>query len=199
MGSKVFTKDSFVCDFNSYLQKNGGKYAKAAVEKEFDCLKNTYVSDKAFGINKIIDEDTIPFFAPLKLIQYEGDGHFEMRRSPAKEIPPEIVLFCIISDNQNHLEKSQQIGVDKLLEAMDSNEEIDANDGMISVAEFIQMVNVQSETIEKYIRDGSIVPDSVITQSEHRSIKLFKKRTVLNYANQFGWTISLTRTGKMFS
>lgn len=117
MGSKVFTKDSFVGDFNSYLQKNGGKYAKAAVEKEFDCFKNTYVSDKAFDINKIIDEDTIPFFAPLKLIQYEGDCHFEMRRSPAKEIPPEIVLFCIVSDNQDHLEESQQIGVDKLLEA----------------------------------------------------------------------------------
>ena len=77
----------------------------------------------------------------------------------------------------------------KLLEAMDSNEEIDANDGMISVAEFIQMVNVQSETIEKYIRNGSIVPDSVIPQSGHRSVKLFKKGTVLNYANQFGWSV----------
>lgn len=56
------------------------------------------------------------------------------------------------------------------------------------------MVNVQSETIEKYIREGSIVPDSVVPQSEHRSVKLFKKETVLNYANQFGW-ISISGLG----
>lgn len=117
MGIKVFAKESFIGDFNSYLQKNGGKYAKAAVEKEFDCFKNTYVSDKAFDINKIIDEDTIPFFAPLKLIQYAGGGRFEMRRSSAKDIPPEIALFCIISDNQDYLQENHQIGVDRLLES----------------------------------------------------------------------------------
>lgn len=84
----------------------------------------------------------------------------------------------------------------KLLEAMDSNDAIDSNNEMISVAEFIQMVTVQSETIEKYIREGSIVPDAVVPQSEHRSIKLFKKETVLNYANQFGWTVITDKNRK---
>ena len=77
----------------------------------------------------------------------------------------------------------------KLLEAMDSNDKLDASDTMISVADFTRMVNVQSETIEKYIREGLIVPDSIVSRSEHRSIKLFKKETVLHYANQFGWAV----------
>lgn len=114
--AKSFTKDSFSSEFYTYLQRNGGKYAKTAVEKEFDCFKNTYASDKAFDIDKIIDEDTIPFFAPLKLIQYAGDGRFEMRRSTAKDVPLEIALYCIISDNQEYLADNKQISVDRLLE-----------------------------------------------------------------------------------
>lgn len=77
----------------------------------------------------------------------------------------------------------------KLLEAMESNDAMDAGDGMVSAAELIQMVNVQSETVEKYIREGAMIPDSVVSQSEHRSIQLFKKETVLHYARQFGWTV----------
>lgn len=115
-GAKSFTKDLFANEFYAFLQRNGGKYAKVAIEKEFDCFKNTYTSDKAFDIDKIIDEDTIPFFAPLKLIQYAGEGKFEMRRTTAKDIPLEIAWFCIISDNQEYLMENKQISVDRLLE-----------------------------------------------------------------------------------
>ena len=114
--TKTFTKDSFSSEFLSYLQKNGEKYTKNAVEKEFDCLKNTYVSDKAFDIEKILDEETIPFFAPLKLIRYIGDGKFEMHRSSSKDIPLDIALYCIIDDNRAQLQESKQLGVDLLLE-----------------------------------------------------------------------------------
>lgn len=114
--TKTFTKDSFSSEFLSYLQKNGEKYAKNAVEKEFDCLKNTYVSDKAFDIEKILDEETVPFFAPLKLIRYIGDGKFEMHRSASKDIPLDIALYCIINDNRTQLQESKQLGVDLLLE-----------------------------------------------------------------------------------
>ncbi|MBQ9290542.1 MAG: DEAD/DEAH box helicase family protein [Clostridia bacterium] len=60
---------------------------------------------------------------------------------------------------------------------------------MISQIAFTQMVNVQSETIERYIREGKIVPDMEVPVSEHRSFKFFEKATVRKYAEQFGWTL----------
>lgn len=77
----------------------------------------------------------------------------------------------------------------KLLEAMDKREAADETGGMMSVDEFVRMVNVQSETIERYIRAGTVIPDSIVTLSEHRNMKLFKEETVKRYAEQFGWTI----------
>lgn len=77
----------------------------------------------------------------------------------------------------------------KLLEAMDTASSIDETDGMLSVAEFIQRVNVQSETVEKYIRDGKLVPDLITPVSEHRSNKYFKEEKLEQIAAQFGWTL----------
>lgn len=61
--------------------------------------------------------------------------------------------------------------------------------GMISQMEFVRRVNVQSETIERYVRDGKLVPDLTVPMSGHRTFKYFKEETLQNYANQFGWTL----------
>lgn len=61
--------------------------------------------------------------------------------------------------------------------------------GMISQIAFTQMVNVQSETIERYIREKRIIPDMEVPVGEHKSFKFFEKATVEKYAKQFGWTI----------
>ena len=61
--------------------------------------------------------------------------------------------------------------------------------GMLSQIAFTQMVNVQSETIERYIRDGKIVPDMEVPVGEHRSFKFFQKSTVEKYAKEYGWTL----------
>ena len=61
--------------------------------------------------------------------------------------------------------------------------------GMISQMEFIRRVDVQSETIERYIREGKIVPDLIVPLSEHRAFKYFKEETLEAYAKQFGWTM----------
>ena len=60
---------------------------------------------------------------------------------------------------------------------------------MISQMEFIRRVNVQSETIERYVREGKIIPDVIVPMSEQRTFKYFKEETLNDYAKKFGWTI----------
>lgn len=60
---------------------------------------------------------------------------------------------------------------------------------MISQMEFVRRVDVQTETIERYVRDGLLVPDLVVPMSEHRTFKYFKEETLQKYAEQYGWTL----------
>ncbi len=114
--TKSFTKEDFCSAFYSYIQREGGSYQKNAIDKEFDCFKNTYVSDKAFDISKIIEEDTVPFFAPLNLLTYISGGVFEKSKMTAKDIPIDILLYCIVMDNQEKLQNNRQVSIDSLLE-----------------------------------------------------------------------------------
>lgn len=50
-------------------------------------------------------------------------------------------------------------------------------------------VDVQMETIERYVREGKLVPDLVVPMSEHRTFKYFKEESLQKYAEQYGWTI----------
>lgn len=61
--------------------------------------------------------------------------------------------------------------------------------GMISQMEFVRRVDVQTETIERYVREGKLVPDLVVPMSEHRTFKYFKEESLERYAEQFGWTL----------
>jgi hypothetical protein len=62
-------------------------------------------------------------------------------------------------------------------------------EGMISQMEFVRRVNVQAETIERYVREGKLVPDLIVPMSEHRTFKYFREETLQKYAEQFGWTL----------
>ena len=115
-GHREFTKDQFVDSFYAFYQTSGGTNKKAAVEKEFDCFKNTYVTEKRFDLEKIIEEDTIPFFSPLGLIKYSGKGVFEMPIMSARDIPEDIALYCILKDNQEYLRDKHQVDIDVLLD-----------------------------------------------------------------------------------
>ena len=60
---------------------------------------------------------------------------------------------------------------------------------MISQMEFVRRVDVQAETIERYVRECKLVPDLVVPMSEHRTFKYFKEETIEKYAQQYGWTL----------
>lgn len=62
-------------------------------------------------------------------------------------------------------------------------------EGMISQMEFVRRVDVQTETIERYVREGKLIPDLVVPMSEHRTFKYFKEETLEKYARQYGWTL----------
>lgn len=61
--------------------------------------------------------------------------------------------------------------------------------GMISLLEFVRMVDVQSETIERHIKEGKIIPDLEIPMGETRTFKYFKEEKVYKYAKEFGWEL----------
>ncbi|MEL1135563.1 DEAD/DEAH box helicase family protein [Desulfitobacterium sp. THU1] len=60
---------------------------------------------------------------------------------------------------------------------------------MISQLEFVRMVDVQTETVERYIREGEILADLEIPLGEKRSFKYFREENVKKYAEQFHWEL----------
>lgn len=62
-------------------------------------------------------------------------------------------------------------------------------EGMISQMEFIRRVDASSETVEKYIREGEIIPDLIVPISEHRTFRYFTEETLEKTADKFGWKL----------
>jgi len=60
---------------------------------------------------------------------------------------------------------------------------------MISQLEFVRMVDVQTETVERYIREGKLKPDLEVPVGDKRSFKYFREDTVKKYAAEFGWDL----------
>ncbi len=58
---------------------------------------------------------------------------------------------------------------------------------MISTIEFVRMVDVQKETIERYIREDKIKADLEIPMGRTATFKYFKEENIEKYAKEFGW------------
>ena len=62
--------------------------------------------------------------------------------------------------------------------------------------ELTRRVSVQSETIDRYIREGKITPDLVVPFSEHRKVYYFAKKRPAEFAKEFGWKLITPATMK---
>ena len=60
---------------------------------------------------------------------------------------------------------------------------------MLSQPELVRSVNVQSETIERYIKEGKLVPDMEVPISDYKTIRYFEASHLAEYAKRFGWTL----------
>ena len=110
----TFSKKSFSDGFESFLIANGNSYVRKAIEQEFDCFKNTYLSNKEFDISRILDEDTVAFFSPLKLIKPVGKDCYEKNPTHYSAMPVEVLLYCIIMDNCDILTDNNQLSFDTI-------------------------------------------------------------------------------------
>lgn len=113
--SDVIANDSFTEGLHAFVAVNGMNVKRDAVNKEFNCVKNTYVGDKTKDKKKIMDEDTYPFFGPLHILKYDGK-HLIKNHLTARELPVEVLVYSIADDNRKESINQGQVGIDTLLE-----------------------------------------------------------------------------------
>jgi hypothetical protein len=111
-----FDRDEFVSGFHSYLAVNGMKVKKDAVNKEFNCLKSTYFSEKKFDLKTAMDEDTYPFFAPLEILRINDQKKYEKNQLSKHDVPLEILMYSIAMDNLEASENRKQVSIDTIMD-----------------------------------------------------------------------------------
>mgnify|MGYP000525524699 FL=1 len=111
-----FTKEEFVEGLHYFLAVNEMSIKKAAVDKEFNCFKNTYLAEKKFDIKTVMDEDTYPFFGSLHLLRVNEDKKFEKTYLTKAEMPLHILIYAIAKDNQEESSHRGQVSIDKIME-----------------------------------------------------------------------------------
>lgn len=109
-------KERFINSFHPYLSIHNMSVKQNAVEKEYNCLRNTYITDKVFDLKTIMDEDTYPFLGPLHILQ-KNDKKIVKRHLSKVDIPAELLLYSIAKDNfKNESIAGKQVSIDRLAE-----------------------------------------------------------------------------------
>ena len=113
---QAFSKEEFVEGLHYFLAVNEMSIKKDAVDKEFNCFKNTYLAEKKFDIKTVMDEDTYPFFGSLHLLRVNEDKKFEKAYLTNAEMRLHILIYAIAKDNPEESSHSGQVSIDKIME-----------------------------------------------------------------------------------
>jgi len=113
---QAFTKKEFIEGLHYYLAVNGMTIKEAAVEKEYNCFKNTYINERKLDIKTVFDEDTQPLLAPLHILRINEEKKIEKCFLTRNDMPLLIMVYAIAMDNPEESKGCGQISIDKLME-----------------------------------------------------------------------------------
>ena len=116
LNKQAFSREEFVEGLHYYLAVNGMSVKESAVEKEYNCFKNTYISEKRIDIKTAFDEDTQPLLAPLHILRINEEKKIEKCSLTRNDIPLLILVYAIAMDNPDESSTFGQISIDKLME-----------------------------------------------------------------------------------
>lgn len=158
-----------------YMQQLGRgmrKYEGKKYLMVFDFIDNANMFNMPYSIHRLLN---LKEYRPGQLVL-----------APQKQMELDQDLLARGEKPEVYLDFPVDVADYELIDLFNWQEEVK---NMISQLEFVRMVDVQSETIEKYIREGKIKPDLEIPVGDKRSFKYFREETVRSYASEYGWDL----------
>lgn len=158
-----------------YMQQLGRGTRKCEGKEDllvFDFVDNANMFNMPYSLHRLLDIANYKpleyVLAPDKLKNLDGDMLRHGEKPEAYlDVPIDISDFEVINlfNWQNEVK------------------------GMISQIEFTRMVDVQSETIDRYVRESKIKPDMSIPIGDKRYFNYYRDETVRMYANKYKWDL----------
>ena len=158
-----------------YMQQLGRGTRKSETKKEllvFDFIDNANMFNMSYSLHRLLN---IAEYRPLDYVLAPDSKRkldYDMRRWGEK--PTEYLDIPInIEDYET-------------IDLFNWQNEVK---NMISQLEFVRMVDVQAETIERYIRENRITPYMSVPIGDKRYFHYFYEDTIKKYAKENGWDL----------
>lgn len=110
----TFTKEDFINDLKAYIAINGQSVADSSLNRDFNCLKNTYEQEQFSDISEYIEEGIISYFSRLNLIKAEGKNTYKKLNPVNKQLPAHIIMYSILDDLEDYDQYQNQVNIDEL-------------------------------------------------------------------------------------